>query len=72
MQAIPHQSNIDQAHHMQERQVINEETSTLEVSEKPREIAKKSYMECDLVSKESLECVSPAKPDDEVMINISY
>jgi hypothetical protein len=72
MQAIPQQSNIDQAHHMQEQQIINEETSSLEVPERHRGKAKKSYAEFDLVSRESLECVSPAKPDDEVIIIISY
>ena len=72
MQVMPQQSNIDQAHHMQEHQIINEEISILEVPEKPLGKAKNSYVECGLVSRESLECVSPAKPEDEVMLIISY
>ena len=69
---MPQQTNIDQAHHMQEQQIINEEISSLEVPEKQRGKAKKAYEECDLVSRESLECVSHATPEDEVMLIISY
>ena len=57
---------------MQERQIINEETSTLEVSEKPRRLAKKSYMECDLLSKKSLERVSPQEKEEEVITYVIY
>ena len=57
---------------MQEHQIINEETSSFEVPKKASRKAKTSNAECDLVSRKSLECVSQEKPDDEVMIDISY
>lgn len=52
---------------MQERQIVTEEPSNFKTFKKPPVTAKKSYEECDLVSKESLECVSPEKPVDEVI-----
>ena len=68
LQSLPTKSQIDQALNVQEQQVVNEQTSSFNVSEKPHATAKKSYEECDLLSKKSLERVSPQKQEEEVIL----
>ena len=70
LQSLPTKAQIDQALNVQEQQVVNEQTSRFDVSEKPHSTAKKSYEECDLLSKKSLERVSPQKQEEEVILYV--
>ena len=66
--ALPRETSLEQALSIQEQQIVNEEPSTFDDSEKPNAMAKQSYQECDLLSKKSLERVSPSNLEDKVMI----
>ena len=68
VKTTPHQTNIDQALLIQDLQTVDEQTSTVDVPDKPHLEAKKKYEECYLLSKKSLERVSPPKEDEEVII----
>ena len=67
----PKQTQLNQAHHIEEEQIINENTFDLDVSKNTRGNATKSYEHVDLLSQTSLERVSPPKEKDEVFTNIS-
>ena len=68
LQSLPAKTQIDQALNVQEQQVVNEQTSSFGVSEKYHAMANKSYEECDLLSRKSLERVSPQKQEEEVIL----
>ena len=67
---MPQKTHIDQEINIQEQQVLNEQTLALDLFEKPHTMATKSYEQCDLLSRTSLERVSPQRLDDEVTILI--
>ena len=70
--ALPRKTSIEQALNIQEQRILNEQTSTFDVTEKPHAIAKDTFEECDLLSKKSLERVSPTKFEDKVIITLAH
>ena len=64
---LPQEPNKDHAHHIQEQQTLNETTLNLDISKKPHGMAQESYVESTMLSKQSLERVSPLKIDNEVI-----
>ena len=72
LQTKPQQSHAGQSVNIQEQQVVNEQTSNLDVSTNVQGIAKIYQEECDLLSRKSLERVSPQRHDDEVTIRPFY
>ena len=69
--ALPRTTSTEQSVSIQEQQIVNEQTSNFDVSEKTHALAKDTYEECDLLSKKSLERVSPPKFEDKVIITLA-
>ena len=69
-QIRPQQTQIDQSDKIEAELVINEKTSKHDTPKQTHATAKKSYNECDVLSKKSLEVVSQTRIDDEVMLLI--
>ncbi len=69
LQTTPHESHIEQVISIQEQQVATEQTSNLHVSTNAPAKVETSRKERGLLSKKSLERVSPQRPGDEVTIN---
>ena len=72
LNAVLRKTSIEQALNIQEHQIVNEEPSNFDASEKPHAMAKQSYQECDILSKKSLERVSPPKLEDKVIITFAH
>ena len=70
--ALPRNTSIEQALNIQEQRIVNEQTSKFDVSEKTPVIAKDNFEECDLLSKKSLERVSPPKFEDKVIFTLAH
>ena len=70
--ALPRNTSIEQALNIQEQRIVHEETSNFDVSGKPHAMAKDTYEECDILSKKSLERVSPSKFEDKVRIPLEH
>ena len=72
IETTPGQANTDNALTIHDLQIVSEQTSRLDVSEKPCVEAKEMYQEYDILSKKSLERVSPSKDNEEVIICLPY
>lgn len=72
LKALPRKTSAEQSFSIQEQQVVNEQASNLDISTKAQAMAVKSYAECDLLSKTSLERVSPPKMEDKVIISLGH